>query len=99
MATAAVVVTSVVMSDDPKKRFLSPQAKRAAIEARRRFAEQNPPGAPQVFVVRVEDAQCGWEIRKFGSLVLNRSETGFATQLLARTAGEKALAALSATES
>ena len=81
------------MSDNPRKRFLSPQAKQAAIEARRRLAEQNTPGAPQIFVVRLKGAQSfGWEIRKFGSLVLNRSETGFATQLLARTAGEQALA-------
>ena len=42
------------MSDDPKKRFLSPQAKQAAIEARRRLAGAQP---------------FGWEIRKFGSFV------------------------------
>ena len=83
------------MSDDPRKRFLSPQAKRAAIEARRRLAEQSPPGAPQVFVVRLAGTQpFGWEIRKFGSIILSRSETGFGTQAIARTAGEEALTAL-----
>ena len=85
------------MLDDPKKRFLSPQARRAAVEVRRRLAAQNPRGAPQVFVVRLDDPKrFGWEIRKFGGLVLTRSETGFGTQLLALEAGKRALTELAA---
>ena len=78
------------------KRLLSPQARQAAIDSRRRLAAINPStGTPQIFVVRLEGAQpFGWEIRKFGSFVLSRSETGFGTQVLARMDGEGALAAL-----
>ena len=84
------------MSDDPKKRFLSPQARQAAIEARRRLAAaKSPTGSPQMFVVRFAGPQAfGWEIRRFGGFVLSRSETGFRTLLLAQTAGEQALAFL-----
>ena len=81
------------MLDDPKRRFLSPQARRAAVEARRRLVAQNPLGALQIFIVRSADPnRFGWEIRKFGGLVLNRSEAGFGTQLLALEAGRRALA-------
>ena len=85
------------MSDDQKKRF-SPQARQAAADAKRRFAAaKSPVGSPQMFVVRFTSPQSfGWEIRSFGSFVLRRSETGFSTQLLAQTAGEKALVALTA---
>ncbi len=84
------------MPDDPKKRFLSPQARQASIKTRR-LAAKPPTGTPQIFVVRHAGAQpFGWEIRKFGSFVLSQSETGFATQLLAQKAGENALASLAA---
>ena len=79
------------MPDIPRKRVFSPEAKQAAIETRRRNLAKNPPSKLQVFVVRLADAQFGWEIRKFGSLVLDRSETGFGTQLLALEAGKWAL--------
>ncbi len=79
------------MPDDPKKRFLSPQARQASIKTRR-LAAKPPTGTPQIFVVRLSDAQFGWEIRKFGNFVLDRSQTSFGTQLLAQKAGEKALA-------
>ena len=53
-------------------------------------------GALEVFVVRIvgPTQPFGWEIRKFGSFILNRSEIGFPTQLEAKTAGEKALVGL-----
>lgn len=83
------------MPDDSKKRFLLPQARQAAIEARRRLAAKHPTGSPQIFVVRLTGSQpFGWEIRKFGSFVVSRSDTGFATQSLAQKAGEEALVAL-----
>ncbi len=56
-------------------------------------------GALEVFVVRMvgPTQPFGWEIRKFGSFIVNRSEMGFPTQLEAKTAGEKALVGLSST--
>ena len=61
----------------------------------RRLAEKHPTGSPRIFVVRLEgENSFGWEIRKYGSFVLSRSEMGFGTQLLAQTAGETALVAL-----
>lgn len=84
------------MLNGPKKPLFSPEARRAAIEARqRRFVARDPSGAPQIFVVRLAGPQWfGWEIRKFGGLVVNRSEACFETQMLAREAGERALAEL-----
>ena len=85
------------MSDKPRTHIFSPQARQAAAEARRRrFAEQSPLDAPKIFVVRMVGPRqpFGWEIRKFSSFVVSRSDRGFATQLEAQTAGEKALAAL-----
>ena len=85
------------MSDNPKTRSFSPEARQAAAEARRRqYEEQSPLGAPKVFVVRLVGPKhpFGWEIRKFCSFIVSRSEKGFATQLEAQKAGEKALAAL-----
>lgn len=75
----------------------TPEGKQAATEARRKWAlEQPPKGAPVVFVIRLDEGEqpFGWEIRKYGSFVLSRSETGFGTQLLAQMAGETALTAL-----
>ena len=88
------------MSNNQAHHLQTPERKQAAIEARRRLAAQNPTSAPKLFVVRLIGAQpFGWEIRKFGNFVLSRSETGFGTHLLARTAGEKALETMSPTES
>ena len=78
-------------------RTISPQARQAAAETRRRrFAEQAPRDALGIFVVRIvgPTQPFGWEIRKFGSFIVSRSDKGFATQLEAKTAGEKALIAL-----
>lgn len=62
----------------------------AAVEAQRRKRDEaEPPGTPEVFVVRLSGAHFpfGWEIRRFGALVLDRGQTGFATVDEARTAG------------
>ena len=49
-----------------------------------------------IFVVRMvgPTQHFGWEIRKFGGIVVSRSKKDFPTQLEARDAGEKALTAL-----
>ncbi len=76
--------------------------KASAAGRRRALAEKPPRDAPRLFVVRLGAGPTlcyGWEIRKFGSIVLNRSETSFETQLLAQMAGEKALTTMSVTES
>ena len=76
-----------------KPRF-SDAARAAAIEARRRKREQAVPlGTPEVFVVRRPDACLGygWEIRRFGAVVLDRSVTDYSTLQGARSAGEAAL--------
>ena len=84
------------MSDGSKRPYFSPEARQAAFDTRQRLAAaKSPAGSPQMFVVRFAGPQpFGWEIRKFGSFVLSRSETGFRTVLLAQTAGEQALAVL-----
>ena len=83
------------MSNHLKKQCPTPEARQAAVEARRRIAAaKGPMGSPQMFLVRLAGLQpFGWEIRKLGSFV-SRSETGFKTLLLAQTAGEQALAVL-----
>lgn len=77
-------------------RLFSPQARQAAIEKRRRVREEQPPkGTPSLFVVRLAvDHQFGWEIRRFGSIVLSRSDDGFATRSEAQVAGQEALATM-----
>ena len=81
------------MANNPKKHFLSQQARQAATKTRLLNAKQ-PTGTPEIFVVRHANTQFGWEIRKFGNFVLDRSQSSFETQLLAQKAGETALAAL-----
>ena len=81
------------MSNDQTHHMQTPEGKHAAIEGRRRREAALPAiDAPSVFVVRLAGAKAfGWEIRKFGGIVLSRGETGFATQMLAETAGKKVL--------
>ena len=73
------------------------QRQKALVTRQLKAAAQPPKDAPQLFIVRLGPDQnlwFGWEIRKFGSIVLSRSETGFETQVLAQTAGEKVLTTL-----
>ena len=75
----------------------TPEGRRAASEARLRWAEEQPDvGEPTVFVVRlVGPKPFGWEIRKYGGIVQSRSDVGFVTQLAACSAGEMAPAKMS----
>lgn len=77
------------------KRHFTDAARAAAVEARRRKRETAiPRQTPEVYVVRVPGAclQFGWEIRRFGAVVLERAETSYPTMQAARTAGETTLA-------
>lgn len=80
----------------PNRRHFTEAARVAAIEARRRKREETlPREAPDVFVVRLPGAalQFGWEIRRFGAIVLDRSHAEFSTSKAAYAAGRKALTA------
>lgn len=62
--------------------------------ARRLKRDQAPPrGTPEVFVVRrpVANLVFGWEIRRFGAVVLNKSSMDFSTLQAAQAAGDVAL--------
>ena len=75
----------------------SDAARAAALEARRENAvSKESLTTPALYVVRQspQDQLFGWEIRRFGGVILNRSKTGYPTQVLARSAGEETLLAL-----
>lgn len=75
-------------------RSFTDAARAAALEARRRKREQAlPRGIPEVFVVRgaVAGLGYGWEIRRFGGVVLETAQTGYSTMQGARSAGHVAL--------
>ena len=76
-------------------RSFTEAARAAGLAKRRELAKQRPKGIDhrEAFVVRLTGPgqPFGWEIRKFGSIVLSRSKTGFGTQLLAQAAGQQAL--------
>ena len=92
-----------IVPENSNRHLQTPEGKRIAAEGRQRWAAKRPPAdAPKLFVVRLGAGprlQFGWEIRKFGSIVLSRSDVGFGTQLLAQTAGEKAMTEISAAAS
>ena len=78
----------------------------AGLEARRkkaaeRAADPQAANRPQVFVVRspLGDRGFGWEIRKFGGVVVDRSLVGYASAGEAQNAGFVALALNGAEES
>lgn len=84
------------MIDQPRSpgRHFTDAARAAGLEARRRKAK--PPalkGVPEVFAVHLPSAAktFSWEIRRFGSLVLERGIDRFATVGEARVAGEAAM--------
>ena len=66
----------------------------AALAAKR--AEPDDFGMPELYVVKAGDHAFTWELRRFGGVVLQRGAEAFASQVLARAAGEVALAMLSA---
>ncbi|WP_237478368.1 hypothetical protein [Lichenibacterium dinghuense] len=78
------------------RRHFTPAARALAIEARRRKQETAlPKGTPEVFVVRDDDPirGYGWEIRRFGAVVLDKGLAIYSTTQAARSAGEMALSA------
>ncbi|WP_237477572.1 hypothetical protein [Lichenibacterium dinghuense] len=80
----------------PSRRHFTAAAQAAAIEARRRKRDlAKPRGTPELFVVRLGDERLpfGWEIRRFGAVVIDRGPLGFSTADAARSAGEEALSA------
>ncbi len=81
-------------STQPKSgRRISEAARAAAIASRRRKAENAPPlTTPAAFVTRLSDGRFGWEIRRFGGLVLFRSSESYPSLMEARSAGERVLA-------
>ncbi len=83
-----------MLASRPSKRRFSEAARAAAMEARRRKREEAVPlDTPEVFVVRRPDAGLGygWEIRRFGGVVIDREDVGYSTPGAARSAGVQAL--------
>ena len=82
------------MRTDRTHHMLTPEGVEAASKARRRqLAERPDVKAPQVFIVRLAvDHRFGWEIRRFGNFVLSCSIETYGSPMLAKTAGERALA-------
>ena len=82
---------------DRTARFFTEAARAAGIAKRRENASKlKETSHVLVFVVRSTDIgkPFGWEVRKFGGIVLSRSGEGFGSQSEAQAAGEKALAVL-----
>ncbi len=81
----------------PTKRHFT-DAARAAAMAKRRELSLNPrdPTTPEIFVVRLAPASKAftWEIRRFGGVIIERGEMGFASTSQAYGNGALALAAL-----
>lgn len=77
----------------PNNRRHFTDAARAAAAVARRLKKENP--APidtlKVFAVRQADGRFGWEIRRFGALVIQRSVMTYSSLIEARSAGEQAL--------
>ena len=77
-----------------KRRYFTEVARAAAAESRRLKRENPAPkGMAEVFAVRLPPTgkTFGWEIRRFGSLILGRGVDQFGTAAEARTAGEAAM--------
>lgn len=76
------------------RRHFTEAARAAAIEARRRKRVNAVPlDVLRLFVVRPAQTHgvFGWEIRRFGGVVLHRSVVEYSTMAEARAAGEQAL--------
>lgn len=85
------------MTNEPRGqgRYFTDATRLAGLEARRRKAlKPSLTGRPEVFVVHLPAASAtfGWEIRRFGSVVLQQGLDQFDTIASARAAGETALA-------
>ena len=77
------------------RRHFTEAAREAALVRRREIAAlpKDPSGMLALFIVRGAERgnDYGWEIRRFGAIVVARSACGFAGQVAARQAGEEAL--------
>ena len=77
------------------RRHFTEAARDAALARRREIAAmpKDPSGMLAIFIVRgaARDNDYGWEIRRFGAIVVARSSAGYPTQVAARLAGEEAL--------
>ena len=75
-----------------KGRHFTEAARAAAAIGRRQRAENAVPvNTPAVFVTRLADGRFGWEIRRFGALVIHQNDVAYVTIAEARSAGERAL--------
>ena len=83
------------------RRHLTDAARQAALARRREIAAlpKAPTEALALFVVRGTERSnaFGWEIRRFGAVVVGQSLWGYASSEAARAAGEEALADLGRT--
>lgn len=85
------------VTKDSSRRHFTQAARDASVAAKRaKSTMMQDIAAPRVFITRLTSFPMpfGWEIRRFGGLILGRSEMGYPTVALARSAGEKTLAAL-----
>ena len=77
------------------RRRFTQAARDAALAKRRELAAlpKDPAGSLHVFVVRgnPHGNSFGWEIRRFGAIVVARSASGFPDGQMARDAGEATL--------
>lgn len=80
---------------DKARRHFTEAAREAALARRREIAAQPkaPTDALALYVVRgaQHTNDYGWEIRRYGAIVVARSAFGFPAPLAARQAGEAAL--------
>jgi hypothetical protein len=77
------------------RRHFTEAARQAALARRREIAAlpKVPSGTLALFIIRGAEHgnDYGWEIRRFGAIVVARSECGYPAPLAARQAGEEAL--------
>lgn len=77
------------------RRHFTEAAREAALTRRREMAAMPkvPTGTLALFIVRGAERgnDYGWEVRRFGAIVVARSSQGFAGPIAARQAGEDAL--------
>lgn len=77
------------------RRHFTQAARDAALARRREIAAspKDPRGALDLFIVRGAESgiDFGWEVRRFGAIVVARSGGGYPTAALARQAGEGAV--------
>ena len=78
------------------QRRFTEAARQAALARRREIAAlpKIPCGTLALFIVRGAERNndFGWEIRRFGAIVMRHSQRGYASAEAARVAGEEALA-------